>query len=491
MKNILSNLGYISRPALIGTVLGVATVAVGIGIVTNFSGGAPKAPKGLSGAALEQSAGDVSSQAQSASSGYSKEALEAGMAAAEMQRNNPSVYNLKEAAGTEQFAYSKSGINGVDQMQAAEGGSVEGISGAGQSAIEAGAVAQPDAAAADQRAAKVDAGIAGAEAAKAQLSTSKTMSGNFTRGGSASGSGSGSSASSYSLPKAADNKAGSAQIPQGAASALAKGPKADAFKSGRAGELGGYNVKAQGDKAGGNGQAFFSTTVGELSNAARYSQAGKKTVYGDSSKGTALAQAAFDGSETAAEGVKISGTNVQQGAAQALEQSANSMDMKPKNNFTGLDPVEADIETAKDLQSKWWGKFVQVLLTTLVACLAIVAGMKVFKAGGPFGWIGLVAAILAAGVGLLSIFGSGMFDIANQMKELKYAGGEKNAGALKTWTVIFASIMTACIGLSFVFGEKIYTFLHGQEASAAASANPANSFGAGIKGVIKGFKFWA
>lgn len=492
MKNILSNLGYISKPALIGTVLGVATVAVGVGIVTNFSGGAPQAPKGYSGAALEQYAGNVSSQAESAASGYSKADLEAGMAAAEMQRDNSSVYSLKQAAGTEKFAYSADAA-AVDNAQSAQAGAIDSMGAAGQniSAAAAGAVAPADAAAAAERAAKVQAGVAGAETARATLATSKTMSGNFTRSGSTSGSGSAGSGSSYNLPKVADNKAGSAQIPQGAASALPNGPTADKFKSGRTGELGGYNVKAQGEKQGGNGQAFFSTTVGELSNAARYSQAGKKTVYGDASKGSALAQAAFDGSETAAEGVKISGTNVQQGAAQALEQSANSMDMKPKYNTSGLDAVESDIETVKDLQSQWWGKFVQVLLTTIVACLGIVAGMKVAKAGGPFAWVGWVAAGLAAAIGLLSIWGSGMLDIANQVKELKYAGGEKNAGALKTWTIVFASVMTACVGLSFIFGEKIYKFLHGAKANTAASANPAESFGGAIKNVIKGFKFWS
>ena len=71
MKNIFNKLGYISKPALIGTVLGVATVAVGIGIITNFSGGASQPAKGFSGAALEQYAGDVSSQAQQQAAGYS------------------------------------------------------------------------------------------------------------------------------------------------------------------------------------------------------------------------------------------------------------------------------------------------------------------------------------------------------------------------------------------------------------------------------------
>lgn len=490
MKNIFNKLGYISRPALIGTVLGVATVAVGIGIVTNFSGGASQPAKGFSGSALEQYAGDVSSQAQQQAAGYSKEDLEASMAAAEAQRGAASVYTLKDAAGKEQFAYNNSGVDGVntDAVQSAGAGTVEGM-GAGQN-VSAPVGIDAAAQAAAERQAKAAAGMdkvdaASQELAKAQLSTSKTMS------GSSIGQGHGASASSRmssNLSRVNDAKAGSASIPQQAAGGLpnANGKLPDTFKSGRAGEMGGFNVKAQGDKAGGNGQAFFSTTVAELSNSARYSQAGKKTVYGESGKGAALAQAAFDGSETAAEGVKIEGTSVQQGAAQALEGTANSLDMKPKFNTNGLDTVVKDIETVKELQSKWWGKFIQVLLTTIVACVAIAAGMRVFQAGGPWGWVGLVAAIIAGGVGLLSIWGSGMLDIANQIKELKYAGGENNAGAMKTWTWIINGILTAAIGASFIFCETIANALGMAKPTAGAS-----NLGSALKGFVKAFKFWS
>ena len=466
MKNIFNKLGYISKPALIGTVLGVATVAVGIGIITNFSGGASQPAKGFSGAALEQYAGDVSSQAQQQAAGYSKEDLEATMAAAEAQRNAASVYTLKDAAGKEQFAYNKSGVEGVntDAVQSAGAGTVEGM-GAGQNIsapVTDSTAAQ--AAAAAQSKAKAEAGLEKADAAsqelaKAQLSTSKMMSGSTV------GKGNGASASSrmsQSLPRTADNKAGSASIPQQAAAGLpnAQGKLPDTFKSGRAGEMGGFNVKAQGSaQTGANGQAFFSTTVAELSNSARYSQAGKKTVYGDSGKGTALAQAAFDGSETAAEGVKIQGTNVQQGAQQALEQTANSLDMKPKFGTNGLDAVQRDVESFGDIRAQIWSKVLQAFFITLGAVFVIYSCVK---AGGPWGWIGAIAAAAVAAFAIAQpafLFG--------KLSALKHTGG-MNA----TWTIILASlamaVMVTAVVIAFVSALAAKAAL-----AKAAAANPA------------------
>ncbi len=467
MKNIFNKLGYISRPALIGTVLGVATVAVGIGIVTNFSGGASQPAKGFSGSALEQYAGDVSSQAQQQAAGYSKEDLEASMAAAEAQRNAASVYTLKDAAGKEQFAYNNSGVDSVntDAVQSAGAGTVEGM-GAGQN-ISAPVGADAAAQAASERQAKAAAGMdkadaASQELAKAQLSTSKTMS------GSSIGQGHGASASSrmtQSLSRTADAKAGSASIPQNAAAGLpnAKGNLPDTFKSGRAGELGGYNVKAQGDKAGGNGQAFFSTTVAELSNSARYSQAGKKTVYSDSGKGTALAQAAFDGSETAAEGVKIEGTNVQQGAAQALEGTANTLDMKPKFGTNGLKNVNLDIETFKDVRTQIWSQILTALIATTVAVFVISAAVK---AGGFWGWLAAIGVALST----LILIAKPAF-LFGKLSALKYTGG-MNA----SWTIGLAiaamAVMATAVALSFFnsFLSKAALKVLGPKFASSASA---------------------
>jgi hypothetical protein len=377
------------------------------------------------------------------------------MAAADAQRNADSIYTLKDAAGTEQFAYNNNGVEGVntDAVQAASGGVVEGM-GADQISAVAGGQAGIEAAAAE-RAAKAAQGVDKAEAAstelaKAQLSTSKTMSGSSV------GKGYGASASSrmtQSLSRVADNKAGSASIPQQAAEGLpGANTAADAFKSGRAGEIGGYNVKAQGDKAGTNGQAFFSTTVAELSNAARYSQAGKKTVYGDSGKGTALAQAAFDGSETAAEGVKIEGLNVQQGATQALEGTANTLGMKPKNNIGSLDIVDDGVKLGETLRSKILTKIILMLLAGVVAAAAtqILANLAADAVVAWPLWIAAGATCLAGILGATFFMwggSSGIMDLVEEVNGLKYGGG---AGILGTLGPIVYGLVVGGVGASII-----------------------------------------
>lgn len=457
MKNIFSKLGYISRAALIGTVLGVATVAVGIGIVTNFTGSSSNGPQGFSGAALEQYAGDVSSGANS--TGYSKEDLQAGMAAAEMDRNTNSVSSLRNAASKESFAYGNKGgpeaVNpnidgssayaGVDGGEAAAGGALDSIGSTGQgiSAIDAGAVAPNEAAAmaAAQAANAAKAGEmqASSQRTGAQLQTSKMMTGSSVGKG---GSGGSSSGGSYRLPSAGDKPSASA-IPQGMAGNLPSGPVVDAFKGGgRAGSIGGFNVKAQGAGQNGSGQAYFSTTVAELANAAKYSQGGKKTVYGDASKGAALAGAAFDGSETAAEGVQIDGANVTQSAATELERTANTLQMQPKHGTSSLDPVDYDITTGKDIKKNIWKKVIGALIATLAGCVAISVAVT---AGGIWGWI--VAAILLAAT-LAAIWATGLPGLLSDLGKLKYSGG-MNA----TWTkaivytllAVFTGAAVACM----------------------------------------------
>jgi len=443
MKNIFNNLGYISKPALIGTVLGVATVAVGIGIVTNFSGGTPKAAKGFAGTALEQYASDVSSQAQQ---GVSKADLEAGMAAAENQRSNSSVNDLKNSASKEQFAYgdaqngdgTKTSASALSADAAAHGAAAN-MGGANVAASAGQSAAQAQVAAAE-RAAKINAGMKAGDAVP-QLVTSKMAGGsNMSAGGASSG-------VSYSVNKTAAENSGSVKIPQGqAVASLPKGPQVDAFKAGRSGELGGYNVKASGDKMGSNGQAYFSTTIGELSSAAKYSQAGKKTVYGDAEKGTALAQAAFDGSKPA-EGVKISGTSVQAGAAQALQQSADTLGMKNKYGATGLSNVASDVSTFKDVRNQIWSHVIQAALATAAACWVIYACVK---AGGFWGWLGAAA---SAATALLAIWGGGVIKLMNQLSKLHYSGG-MNANWTITLAITALTVLTAAVALAFVSGIK-------------------------------------
>ena len=84
MKNILNRIGAVSKPVIFGAALGVATVAVGIGVATNLMS---DGPKGVSGRVLGQYSADTASVGSGGGYGaFSKEALEQQMAAAQAAR---------------------------------------------------------------------------------------------------------------------------------------------------------------------------------------------------------------------------------------------------------------------------------------------------------------------------------------------------------------------------------------------------------------------
>lgn len=469
MKNILSKLGYVSKPVLIGTALGVATVAVGIGIVTQFSGGS-KSPKGFSGAALERYAGDSSSSSFGGSSALSREQIEARMAAAEMARGTNSVHSLKDAAAKEQFAFGqKGGVNGAtgagsnaagssgaygsdDDAASLKGSALDPMSamGGGISAIDAGAVPSgsiEEAAAAAKAAQAKELATAeqnmGNAMASAKLRTSKGLGASGSASGSTGSGSSGGFGASMTLPgsgSASSDRAATTSIPQANLPADSKAKDPGAFKGGRLGAMGGFGVQAGGDKAGGQGQQRFSGSLSDLNMASRYSQMGKDTVYGDGGKGAALAAAAFDGSEKT-EGVEISGTNVQQGALAALDTigSSNPNWNKNRQNVNKkLDAIDVKVQTVKDIKDKIKSKLIQLSIITAVACIAIFAATKT----GPWGW--LAGAILAAAA-IATIWAYGIPKLLKQLKELE--GGTSNMHWLSYAAL---GLMTAAVAASFI-----------------------------------------
>lgn len=153
-----------------------------------------------------------------------------------------------------------------------------------------------------------------------------------------------------------------------------------------------------------------------------------------------MAQAAFDGSETAAEGVKIEGTNVQQGAQQALEGTANTLDMKPKFGTNGLKNVNLDIDTFKDVRTQIWSQILTALIATTVAVFVISAAVK---AGGFWGWL----AAIGVAISTLILIAKPAF-LFSKLSALKYTGG-MNA----SWTIGLAiaamAVMATAVALSF------------------------------------------
>ncbi len=456
MKNIFNKLGYMSKPALIGTVLGVATVAVGIGIVTNFGGG----PKGsVAGPALEQYSSERASSANLTAGyapGYSKEDLEASMALAEQQRSVNSVEALRSASAKDRAAFALNGEEAEgygmqagaydENGNALQGSGIDGMAAgaSGVDAVAAGAVA-PNEQSAKNKAAdakKAAQQRATIDRAGATLVSSKGKLG-IGSGGSGSGSSSGGSYGGYALPTAPEGAAAQ-NIPQNLAGQLVGNtPDIDSHKMGRAGSMGGFGVKAGRGDSTGSGQQFYSTGIAELSNASRFSQLGKKTVYGDSAKGAAFAEAAFDGSQTG-DGVQIGeGANIAQAAGSALERSANP-NLKNGINKVGKlgDTINNDIQEAEELRGK---------ISTMMSMMFLLATTTMFlaaAAGKTGGW-GILAGCIIAGVGsagILAMLGV-IWSYVTKINGLQYGGSAGGVGATATaiaaimigaiWTAVF------------------------------------------------------
>ncbi|MDR1684075.1 MAG: hypothetical protein LBR90_01250 [Elusimicrobiota bacterium] len=487
MKTILNKIGAISKPAIVGTALGLATIVVGLGVLTTFTGG-KGGPKGFSGAALEQYSG------QQGGAGVSARDLEARLALAEQVRRGDggmdSVASLQAAAARDRDALAYGGSNGG--RGAAQGvgsvagagheGSLDGMyaSGQGVDAIAAGesyggagaAGAYAQGAAEEQGVEAVGLGqgvmsaAANAGGSGNALRTSQTMSGSQVRSG---GLGSGSTAAGGSLYSAgSSNERGSGAgvaVPQAGAAALNAGD-VNAFRGGRAGAMGGFGVRASGDGSGGSGQAYSSGSLGDLASAHRYSSGGKGAVYGDTEKGAALAAAAFDGSQEN-QGITMSGEGtVQKQANQALQDySANDPNAGKLNASIGKvndlgNQISEEQALGKEYRKKIGWKMAGMAGTAIVAAIAVAALMKAFRSAqavplaGQYAGLGfLIGAIAVAAAAIVGFFlflyagGEGILDLVKKLDDMKYSGG---SGGLKSLAWVLFGLSTALVGISFI-----------------------------------------
>jgi hypothetical protein len=463
MKNILNKLGYITKPAMVGIALGVATVAVGIGVLTQFTG--DKGGGGISGSALGQYGGTLASSAGNSGT-YSREALEASMAAAEAARQQgDSVYSLKGAGGD--FYYGKnaeqqrqmaanaavangaeaSGNEGVDgEGKALQGMGIGGMGVGGIAAVEGSNAMDPTAEAA-KAAALQKAGAAqaaalsasgGANAGGMQLRTSQ-MAG-------AGGSGGSSGGSVTMLGAASESGSGTRAIAQAPAGSVPnQHGDIEAFKGGRAGAMGGSNVR--GGRGGGLGEGQQGAGVGgALMTSYNRTNMARGTVMGDVGKGAADAASAFDGS-VEAEAIPVGEGNIRAATVDALSAGTG---LKPTMNAVKakLTDVNQNVETAKDLKKKITGKL--LLAGVIVAGLCFAIGAAV-KAGGPWGYIGAAVATVAA---LTVIWtGLGVWGLLKDLKNLPY-GLSGGYGLMLGITIAAQVLMTAAVGLAWFLGSK-------------------------------------
>lgn len=438
MKNILNKIGAVSKPVIFGAALGVATVAVGVGVATNLMS---DGPKGASGRVLSQYSGDTASVGSSAGGydAYSKEALEAQIAAARAEREGGTALAYLGNAGKGRFAYG-------EKPSAYEGGVVDpmAMSNTGYEA-EAGAEAAggtPDlssvmnqfnatAAAANAQAGKGGAAAgeeagtekgqlekAGASATQVNKLNRSNRIGSSGKGGVSAGA-SGGVRNMGSIPGAvSSDRPGQQAVPSvnmGNANAGNISGVAGA-KHGRVGSLGGSNSRGGANGSGGSGQAYFTSSMGELVSAQKYSALGKGSVYGDAEKGFEQASMAFDGAGEVAEGVQINGDTPITTKAASLEREANKINNKnnvsnPINNITSDSNALAKAK-----------KGIMATVMTIVSLAIVGIGLVMaFKSSGFASWVAPVVAaafaavIIGLGMGLISMY-------VNQIKHLSTDG---------------------------------------------------------------------
>ncbi|MGN0023763.1 MAG: hypothetical protein ACI352_07055 [Elusimicrobiaceae bacterium] len=454
MKNILNKIGAVSKPVIFGAALGVATVAVGVGVATNLMS---DGPKGASGRVLSQYSGDTASVGSSAGGydAYSKEALEAQIAAARAEREGGTALAYLGNAGKGRFAYgdnSSSYENGVVDPMAMSNTGYEaeaGAEAAGGTPDLSSAINQFNATAA---AANANAGkgvaAAGKEAATEKGQLEKTGAsatqvnklnrsngtGSYGKGGVSAGS-SGGSRNMGSIPGAvSSDRAGQQAVPSvnmGNVNAGNINGVAGA-KHGRVGSLGGSNSRGGTNGSGGSGQAYFTSSMGELVSAQKYSALGKGSVYSNAEKGFELASMAFDGAAEVTEGAKINGSTPMIKKAASLEREANKINNK-NNVGKGFDNLNNASKEYQKLNQKYMG-YVFLMLATLVGALYAVSSI-------PWPWKGL-----AIGIGIAAVWGesAGLFVTANKISKLGFGFGDNSFQSTMSW--LLPTICTAGIG---------------------------------------------
>lgn len=438
MKNILNKIGAVSKPVIFGAALGVATVAVGVGVATNLMS---DGPKGASGRVLSHYSGDTASVGSSAGGydAYSKEALEQQIAAARAEREGGTALAYLGNAGKGRFAYG-------EKASAYEGGTVDpmAMNNTGYEA-EAGAEAAggaPDLSSAINQfnstaaAAKANVGKGGAangeeagtEQGKLEKAGASATQINKLNRSSRMGSGSGKASSGVSggtrnmgsIPGAvSSDRAGQQAVPSVNMGNVEAGNISGVAgaKHGRVGSLGGSNSRGGANGSGGSGQAYFSSSMGELVSAQKYSALAKGSVYGNIEKGFENAAAAFDGSQEAAEGAQIDGSTPMIEKAANLEREANKINNK--NNVSN--PINNITNDSNTLTKAKKG----IMATVMTIAALAIAGIGLVVAFKNMGWWGKAAAAIVAAAFAAVIIGLGTGLISmyvNQIKHLSTSG---------------------------------------------------------------------
>ena len=432
MKNILSKLG---TKKVAGIVLVGATLVVGFGVVNNFSGGSQKAANEAALSRFEDNYYNVFTGGRSASRADLERQISAGQdkytarfLKGKSEGTDDSDAFSSDGAYAEgvrsdegfvygpESSYGGNGVNGVGgneyNINAYSNGdaynpfgstyeeSIELRGKANNSGSVNGAQSVEDAAAASAgKAAKGKKGK-GAKSAKDKgdnatqinkLQASKGGS-SFNKGGGTSGGAMG--GGDMSSGSARRNDSSARNLPQ--VNAQAGTADSNAFKFGRAGGMGGFNVGVNGRGVNGNG----GETKGALNDALKaryYSGKGTKTSYSAGKKSSV--ESAFDGSGTETDREIDDNATIEKVVNDLLDEP-DMPDLKP------LKPVILDIQSQlnglSNLQKKTNNMIWGMIAATVISAIAL--GFLVQQAYAfPAAWWWWVAAAAASAVALAAI----------------------------------------------------------------------------------------
>ena len=405
MKRILNNIGAISKQAIVGGAIGVATLMVGIGLMNNFSSNS-EGEQGFASNAVERSyssydssysgtsADDILSARNYAQGG--REGTVSAITGSERLAVNRKV-NAQNAVSSAEST--QADIDAQDNTQGYGDGEIEGMGTSNK--VDIAVSAEDEAAAKAQRDAKIAKGQALGDKARATLKTSKMADGSGIKGLPT-----GSTSMTYGTLGSANNSGanGGAAIDSSKV-ALAKA-NMDNLKgaNGKLGAMGSNSKEADGKRGRASiGQNY--EAIGDLGRASKYSRSGKEAVNFDAAQGAADAAAAFDGSKDA-EAINLEGENLQKAAVNSLQ------DMGAPDIQADLNRIREDIEKIDANMEKWsklmdqYAMCIQSMI--LIASIAAVGMAIATKFGYPgliaaavmlfIAWAGLLAAVIAANV---------------------------------------------------------------------------------------------
>ena len=426
MKKVLNNIGAMSKQMIAGSVIAVATVMVGIGLMNNFTSNG-ESEGGFASNAMEKGyssyeatysetrAQDILSAREYAQS--SKEGVVSNVTGADrlMNRRNSAQNTGSGAEGQ--------AVAGVSDASSGYGsGELESMGTTAK--VQVNVSEEDEAAAKAQRDAKIAQGQALGDKARATLKTSKMVDSSGIAGiptGSTSMSygtaGANGMQDSSKINLTSNNKFANANL---------QGAKNNSLVA-----MGGNNIEASGQKRGRNSLGSNHESLGDLGRASKYSMSGKNAVSADAAQGAADASAAFDGSQEA-EAVSLEGENVRTAALNALDDLSDLDTSAIQDSAAYIkEQTEKYNELVEKANVRYWAAF-GVAMAGFIAAFAVIEA----KAGGPWCYLiaGAICIVCAATIsGVLWGGADSYANAVNEIDALSQANGGITPGKNEMW----------------------------------------------------------